>query len=552
MGLCEQCVGAGSFQNGSFELGNNPNQDLPGGSTAITGWVVTGSLIAWVGGDGAGGGPENGSFFVDLNGCAGPESRTCIEQGGIQQTFETTAGETYAATFYLRSNDDPYFGPPVSNLVGVTAAGVSETFSTPTSGWEPFTFRFTATASATTLAFVSLSAGTAGPELDNVQVARPQPLQFYSVTPCRVADTRTGSGFTGAFGPPSMAAGAQRSFPIPSSSCGIPATAAAYSLNFTVVPTGILGYLSTWPTGQPMPVVSTLNSPMGTVVANAAIVPAGTSGAINVFVTNPTDVLFDINGYFAPPLPSGLQFYPVTPCRVADTRTGSGFTGAFGPPSMAAGAQRSFPIPSSSCGIPATAAAYSLNFTVVPTGILGYLSTWPTGQPMPVVSTLNSPMGTVVANAAIVPAGTSGAINVFVTNPTDVLFDINGYFAPPLPSGLQFYPVTPCRVADTRTGSGFTGAFGPPSMAAGAQRSFPIPSSSCGIPATAAAYSLNFTVVPTGILGYLSTWPTGQPMPVVSTLNSPMGYRGSECGYCTRWHEWRDQRFRDQSDRCAV
>jgi hypothetical protein len=49
-----------------------------------------------------------------------------------------------------------------------------------------------------------------------------------------------------------------------------------------------------------MPVVSTTNSNSGTVVANAVIVPAGTSGAISIFVTDAADVLFDINGYFAP------------------------------------------------------------------------------------------------------------------------------------------------------------------------------------------------------------------------------------------------------------
>jgi hypothetical protein len=48
-----------------------------------------------------------------------------------------------------------------------------------------------------------------------------------------------------------------------------------------------------------MPNVSTLNY-YGNVVANAAIVPAGANGAINVYVNHSTDVLFDINGYFAP------------------------------------------------------------------------------------------------------------------------------------------------------------------------------------------------------------------------------------------------------------
>jgi len=29
-------------------------------------------------------------------------------------------------------------------------------------------------------------------------------------------------------------------------------------------------------------------------------VPAGAAGAISIFVTNPTQVVLDINGYFAP------------------------------------------------------------------------------------------------------------------------------------------------------------------------------------------------------------------------------------------------------------
>jgi hypothetical protein len=126
---------------------------------------------------------------------------------------------------------------------------------------------------------------------------------------------------------------------------------------------------------------------------------------------------------------SQQNFIPVTPCRVADTRLA---TGTFGGPTMAAGSTRNFPIPSSSCGIPSTATAYSLNVTVVPAGgPLFYLTIWPTGQAQPVVSTLNSDSGLVVANAAIVPAGTSatgGAVSVYVTNATDVILDIDGYF----------------------------------------------------------------------------------------------------------------------------
>ena len=189
-----------------------------------------------------------------------------------------------------------------------------------------------------------------------------------------------------------------------------------------------LGYLSTWPAGQARPLVSTLNSWTGKVVANAALVPAGNSGAISVFVTNPTDVILDVNGYFgAPGAAGGLSFYPVAPCRVADTRNAAG---PFGGPAMQARETRTFAIPASGCSVPATAAAYSLNVTAVPEGPLQYLTAWAAGSAQALVSTLNSFDGSVVANAAIVPAGANAAIDIFVTDATDLVLDINGYFAP--------------------------------------------------------------------------------------------------------------------------
>jgi len=285
------------------------------------------------------------------------------------------------------------------------------------------------------------------------------------------------------------------------------------------VPQGVLYYLTLWPTGQSQPLVSTLNSWQGAVVANAAIVPAGTGGAVSVYVTNTTDVILDINGYFDSPSVGGsLSFYPAQPCRVADTR---GAAGPFGGPSMTSDQSRSFAVPSSGCNIPSGASAYSMNVTVVPDGLLGYLTAWPTGQSQPNVSTLNSQQGKIVANAAIVPAGTNGAMSVFVTDPTDVVLDIDGYFGAPGNTGaLSFYPVTPCRVVDTRSPGG---PFGGPTLAAGATRSFAIPAGGCSIPSTAAAYSLNVTVVPDGSLPYLTAWPTGSPQPFVSTLNSGDG-----------------------------
>ncbi|MBS1828547.1 MAG: hypothetical protein JST93_24790 [Acidobacteria bacterium] len=317
-------------------------------------------------------------------------------------------------------------------------------------------------------------------------------LRFVPLVPCRIIDTRPNSIF---------AANETRAINLPSSNCSVPAAAAAYSLNVTIVPTGPLGYLSLWPTGQPRPLVSTLNSFDGRIKANAAIVPAGTGGSINVFVTDATHVILDINGYFT--ADAGSSFYPTPPCRVIDTRPFSG---------LAANQSRTINVTASPCAIPPTATAYSLNITAIPTNAtLGFLTTWPTGQPQPFVSTLNSPNGTIVANAAIVPAGVNGSINAYVTNSIELIVDINGYFAPPGGANARtFNTVTPCRIIDTRPNA---------IQPAGETRSIVVPSSPCGIPATAKAYSLNATVVPTGLLAYITLWPSDLPQPHVSTLN---------------------------------
>src|ERR1017187_2186344 len=148
---------------------------------------------------------------------------------------------------------------------------------------------------------------------EKFQAARPTPeaasgtplnnsMAFVSIVPCRLVDTRGFTGESGAFGPPAMNASETRTIPVLSNTrCNIPSTAQAYSLNFTVVPTGSLSFLTAWPTGNPpSPMVSILNDFLGTVLANAAVVPAGNSGSIDVYVTNTTQVIIDINGYYAP------------------------------------------------------------------------------------------------------------------------------------------------------------------------------------------------------------------------------------------------------------
>ena len=475
----------------------------------------------------------SGNFFPNgsLPATLPPISGATSSMMNVELTGPT--GTPVIQTYTLSSIANCSTGPPSSYLLttGTLPAGAGFITAAPSSGNGAYSPGTQVTLTATANAGYSFSSWTVdglASAANPLQLTMNRPhtvsanftstppvtgtaLRFVPVTPCRVVDTRNPAG---PLGGPSLPAGS-RNFPIPSSSCGIPATALAYSMNVTVVPHGTLGYLSIWPAGQPQPVVSTLNSFDGRIKADAAIVPAGLSGAISLYATDPTDVALDINGYFVPAGTAGsFSFYSVTPCRVIDTRNPAG---PLGGPFLSAGQPRTMPVLSSTCNIPSTASAYSLNYTVVPrAALVGYLSTWPSGLSMPLVSTLNDFTGTYTANAAIVPAGVNGSVDVFATDNTDLVVDINGYFGPPgAPGALSFYAATPCRVLDTRNP---VGPLGGPAIIG--TRDFPVSSGACGVPSTALAYSLNATVVPQTTLGFLSLWPWGLPQPLVSTLNA--------------------------------
>jgi len=329
----------------------------------------------------------------------------------------------------------------------------------------------------------------------------PAGSHFIPIEPCRAADTRNP-------GSSQIPRDSFRNFTF--GACNIPFNATAVALNVTLVPSGQFGFLSIWPAGQAQPTVSTMNSLDGRIKATAAIVGVGSGQGVSVYVTDPAHVILDVNGYFVPTgTPGALAFYPVTPCRVVDTRNTGGILAA-----------RSTRLINGGC-LPSNAQAYSLNVTTVPSGPLGFLTLWPAGATQPLASTLNNLTGTVVANAAVLRAGTGGAFNAYVTDASHLIADLNGYFAPPgSPGALAFYPSSPCRVFDTRNPDG---TFGGPEMARDSSRSFTVSSSGCNIPSTAQAYVTNATLVPPGVFGFLTMWPGGQARPTVSVLNAVDG-----------------------------
>ena len=124
------------------------------------------------------------------------------------------------------------------------------------------------------------------------------PLPFVGLAPCRLLDTR-GNGFSGPYGPPSLAAAVKRDFPL-AGQCGIPLGAGAVSLNVTVTNTQGPGFIKIYPQGGSAPVVSTLNYVAGETIANAAVVPLGAGGGVSIVAgVSGTDLVVDTNGYYA-------------------------------------------------------------------------------------------------------------------------------------------------------------------------------------------------------------------------------------------------------------
>ncbi len=131
------------------------------------------------------------------------------------------------------------------------------------------------------------------------------PYHYYSLTPCRIFDTRVASGDTA--GAPILSDQVVRTF-IVQGKCGVPVGAKAVSVNLTAVgPTGA-GFITLYPTGITRPVVSSLNFNTGEpAVGNGALVPIADQSThaqdLSVFArvtagAGTVHAVLDVTGYF--------------------------------------------------------------------------------------------------------------------------------------------------------------------------------------------------------------------------------------------------------------
>jgi len=123
-------------------------------------------------------------------------------------------------------------------------------------------------------------------------------LDFYTVAPCRLLDTRNASGPAGG---PALPPGSQRVIAV-TGHCGVPADAKAVAVNLTVVAAGAAGDLRFFPGNAQPPNSSTINFGPGQTRANNAVLMLASSGTGTLAAQNDggaaTHLLVDVTGYF--------------------------------------------------------------------------------------------------------------------------------------------------------------------------------------------------------------------------------------------------------------
>ncbi len=126
-----------------------------------------------------------------------------------------------------------------------------------------------------------------------------RPADFFTLTPCRLVDTRDSAGPQGG---PALAPGVERTFPL-AGTCGIPAQAVAVALNVSAVSATDDGDLQVYAADTAPPAGSVVIYRAGPTRArsNNAMVRLGAAGAVSVRANQPAGtvhLVLDVVGYY--------------------------------------------------------------------------------------------------------------------------------------------------------------------------------------------------------------------------------------------------------------
>ncbi len=220
----------------------------------------------------------------------------------------------------------------------------------------------------------------------------------------------------------------------------------AVSLNVTSTGSTSDGFITVYGCGT-RELVSSVNFPAGRTVANAVVAPVSATGMVCFYANAPTDVVVDINGWFA----TGAAFTSVGPKRVFDTRPGNSPDALRTIPKSKIHANGMIEVQLTGLAgyVPVVGAtSVSLNVIVTNPEASGFITVYSCGA-RALVSNVNYVAGQTVANAVVAPVSATGTVCFYSLAAVDLVVDINGWFA----AGSGFTGVAPARVLDTRPGN---------------------------------------------------------------------------------------------------
>jgi uncharacterized repeat protein (TIGR01451 family) len=325
------CVGAGGgtcTANGAGSINDSAN--LPVGGTAtytLTGTIsasATGTLsnTATVTAPGGVTDPTPGNNSATDTDTLTPQADLLITKTDGQTTAVAGSPITYTI---VASNAGP--GPATGATVGDTvpaaitgatwtcvgagggtctangAGNINDPVNLPVGGSVTYTLTGTispgAVGTLSNTATVAAPGGVTDPALGNNSATDTDillGLDYFTLPPCRVIDTRGGAPLGGGV----MQGQETRSFAV-AGLCGIPVTAKAISVNLAVTQPTVAGNVRLFPTGLALPTISSINYVAGQTRSNNAIVPLSALGELSAFVgqtSGTVHLVIDVNGYF--------------------------------------------------------------------------------------------------------------------------------------------------------------------------------------------------------------------------------------------------------------
>jgi hypothetical protein len=272
-------TGPFTFTVTGLPAGMTPTSQVIGPSVTIGGTPTAGfSGMITVAGHDANGCTFSQNFSLNIS-CPPPPSTTITAPGNV-------------------------FSLSVGNAASVPNAGAGATYAWTitngiiTSGQGTTSITFSAGASGPISLGVTVTATPGCPATGGVSVTvNPARTSFFTMTPCRIVDTRNANG---PYGGPPITVGPDRAFVL-AGQCGIPATAKAVSINVTVTQSTAQGDLRIYPGGSSLPLVPTINYRPGQIRANNALAALGLAGDVVIHcdqASGTVEFIIDTNGYF--------------------------------------------------------------------------------------------------------------------------------------------------------------------------------------------------------------------------------------------------------------